>query len=346
MKRLLVIGVAIAVLLVGALPATAGPAESDKICLVSDTGGFDNPFSAPALDGAEAAARKFQLNLSVYEPETSEALGDVIGSLAASGACDLIIGVGFEFAFEAEPFVPLYPEQMFSIIDGYVDGPNVADVFFRVDQGSFLAGYLAAAISETGVVGVYGGMPFFTVTMFMDGYALGVDYYNALNGASVEVLGWDVDTQVGEFTGDFVDPVAGYFKTVELFEQGADTVFAVAGFTGVGSYYAAAEWKELGHIVRVVEPDFDWYDEGGDPARVLLTSVLKDTGVATFNQIESFVDGAWTPGVIWEDLGSNGTEITKFHKTNDQVPDEVREALNMIRRDIIAGEVQTSPMFP
>ena len=328
----------------GMVPASANDGN-DKVCLIADSGGFDEAgFNAGALAGAQQAARKLHVELAAVAADTETEITELIAGFVADD-CDLIIGIGFRVGGPMEPFVFANPGQMFSVVDFDFasDYDNAASVQFRVDQPSFLAGYLAAGISETGKVGVYGGLDIPPVTVFMDGYALGVEYYNALYGTDVEVLGWDPDTRIGVFTFAFEDPEAGYAVTASLFDQGADTVFAVAGPTGEGSLDAAADRKLDGDTVRVIEPDVDWYDAYGDPARVLLTSVLKKTDVAVYHQIEALVDGTWTGGPVWEDLATDGVGLAKYHKTNNQVPDPIRDDLKAIQSGIVDGTIRTVP---
>ena len=87
--------------------------------------------------------------------------------------------------------------------DGKPDSPNIKPILFDTAQAAFLAGYAAASYSKTGVVGTFGGMPIPTVTIFMDGFVDGVKYYNTQKSKNVKVLGWDVKTQNGSFTGGF-----------------------------------------------------------------------------------------------------------------------------------------------
>ena len=74
----------------------------------------------------------------------------------------LIMGVGFIVGGYMEPLVPSYPDQRFAVVDSVFSMPysNVAALLFRADQASFLAGYVAARISATGAIGVYGGRRF------------------------------------------------------------------------------------------------------------------------------------------------------------------------------------------
>jgi hypothetical protein len=177
----------------------------------------------------------------------------------------------------------------------------------------------------------------------MDGYALGVDYYNSIYGTTVEVLGWDPDLQTGLFSFDFQDPAIGQALASDLYDAGADTVFPVAGLTGFGALWEAAERKAAGESVRVIGVDFDYYDFFGDPERVILTSVVKDTGVAVFNQTAALVDGTWMGDFVEEGLESGGVDIAPFHKLNRAVPGFLKNDLKSIRVGIIDGTIQTLP---
>lgn len=327
-------------------PAVAAPDGNGTVCLVAEPAGFDDSlFNAGALAGAEKAAKRLHVRLETAEPGTQEGIAAVVDGWAASGTCDLIIGVGFIAGFAMEPALPTYPEQRFSVLD-YVfenDG-NAASVTFRADQPAFLAGYAAAAASESGVVATYGGAPFLSVTDFMNGFALGVAEYNDRRDEDVEVLGWDVGSQTGLFSGTFTDPSVGYTLTQDLFDQGADVVLPAAGATSQGSYDAAVERKAAGERVFVVWPDIDGYELfDRDRSRVVLTSAEKRLGVATYNQVEALVTGTWSPGVVQEDLVGEGVALAPFHRTQKEVPGVVRRELRLLEAAIIDGTVDTLP---
>jgi basic membrane protein A len=329
-----------------AAPAAARSDVNGTVCVVADPAGFDDAaFNSEVLAGAERASRRLQVGLVTADPGTEAGIANAIDGWAVSGECDLIIGVGFIVGTVMEPYLLDYPDQRFAGIDHVFLNPgNAASVLFESDQPAFMAGYVAAAASATGKVGTYGGLPFPSVTDFMNGYALGVDYFNAQTGNTVEVLGWDVATQSGLFSFDFTNPALGFSITEELFDQGADTVFPVAGATGNGTYDAAVERKASGDEVRVVYPDFDpfkMFDR--DRAKVLLTSTIKNVDVATYRQIEALVDGSWASGLVFENLATGGVELAPFHRANNQVPGFVRPALRDIRAGIVNGTIPTLP---
>ena len=161
------------------------------------------------------------------------------------------------------------PDQLFAILDegpayypgsAWADGDgnplcdfsNVRGVGFQTDEAAFLAGYLAAGVTQTGVVATFGGIAYPTVTIFMDGFVKGVRYYNEINGTDVQTLGWDPDTQEGIFVGNFESQDDGRAQGESLSDEGADIILPVAGPVGLGT---AAACAELGCLVVGVDAD-------------------------------------------------------------------------------------------
>jgi basic membrane protein A len=320
----------------------------EKVCVVNEVGGSDSPFNQSVAEGVKQASHKLHVEVATLDAETDSELEENFETFVTDGDCDLIIGVGFTVGPAMDPFAWDYPDQQFVIIDSGFGGAhdNVAEVMFHVDQAAFLAGYAAAGTSKTGKVGVFGGLPIPPITLFMDGFALGVEWFNTENGASVEVLGWDPDLQTGLFTFDFGNPAAGEAIASDLYDLGADTVFAVAGLTGYGALDEAVLRKADGESVRVIGVDFDWSEEFGDADRVILTSVVKNSGVLAFNQIEALVEGTWASGTFFEGLDTGAMEMAPFHKLNNQVPGSIKRDLKDIREGIIDGSIPTTPPPP
>ena len=127
---------------------------------------------------------------------------------------------------------------------------------FDTAQASFLAGYLAAGVSKTGVVATFGGGNQPPVTLFMDGFVDGVAKYNEVHGTAVRALGWDKAKQDGAFTGDFEDINKGKALAEGFIDQGADVILPVAGQVGEGAASAALERGG----VSVIWVDSDGYE--------------------------------------------------------------------------------------
>jgi basic membrane protein A len=313
--------------------------ETEKVCVVYEPGGNESVFNRAVAAGVEHAARTLQVELATLDAEEFGDLGPNILEFVDSGDCDLIMGVGFLVWFAMEPITWEYPEQQFAMIDSGSDfeQENVAQVLFQVDEAAFLAGYIAAGISETGIVGTFGGWDIIpAVIQFMDGFSHGVDFYNIENDAAVEVLPY-------EFTEPPFDPDAARAIATSMYENGADTVFPVAGAAGFEALDVAALRNAEGYVARVIGVDFDWYAEFGDPDRVILTSAVKNLGNAAYDQIQALVDDTWTSGVFWVGLEEDSVDIAPFYKLNDQVPGYLKNDLKGIREGIIDDSIPTLP---
>src|SRR5690606_5774630 len=136
----------------------------------------------------------------------------------------------------------------------------------------FLAGYLAAGYSSSGVVATYGGLQIGPVTIFMDGFVDGVAHYNEVHGTDVKVLGWDKESQTGAFAESFEDQAAGRSLSDSFVAQGADVIMPVAGGTGLGPAAAAAESGEY----AVIWVDLDGCESVPQYCSVFLTTVVKN----------------------------------------------------------------------
>ncbi len=127
-----------------------------------------------------------------------------------------------------------HPSQKFAIVDYAYTPPlsNVNALVFNTAQDAFQGGYLAAGMTKTGKVATFGGQKLPTVTIYMDGFWDGVQYYNQKHGKNVQVLGWNEKTQNGSFTGDFTNQTKGQTLTQTFISEGADIIFPVAGNVG------------------------------------------------------------------------------------------------------------------
>jgi basic membrane protein A len=311
-------------------------------CEVTDTGGIDDKsFNATAWKGVTDAESKLQNVTGKYlESQQQTDYEKNINAFISEG-CNIIITVGFLLGDATSATAQANPTQKFSIVDYAYDPaiPNVLGQVFNTDEAAFLAGYLAAGMTKTGKVGTFGGIQIPTVTVFMDGFAMGVEYYNEKHGTSVDVLGWDTATQTGLFTGNFESTDDGRTMGQSLMDEGADIIMPVAGPVGLGTAAAALE---RGNTL-IIGVDSDWYLTSPEYASILLTSVLKNMDITTFNAIKDVQAGTFAGGVTVGTLKNGGVGLAEFHDLASQVPDTLKTELDQVKADIIAGSVQTKP---
>ncbi len=203
---------------------------------------------------------------------------------------------------------------------------------FDTAQAAFLAGYLAAGISKTGVVGTYGGLKIPPVTIFMDGFADGVAYYNKAKSKNVKVLGWDKTAQNGSFAGSFTDQNGGK-RLSDQFVAGLGT---------------AAGAQQSGGKYSVIWVDQDGCVSAAQYCSVFLSTVVKNISDAVRDAVLAAASGSLQAGGgSTGTLKNNGVQLAPFHDMDSKVPADLKSELDKLKQDIISGTVQvTSPAQP
>ncbi|MFP5321792.1 MAG: BMP family protein [Acidimicrobiia bacterium] len=319
-----------------------GGAESDFLaCQVTDTGGVDdNSFNENAFNGLEQAAEQVGFEPVVLESQSDADFEPNINALLEQG-CDLIVTVGFLLGDATEAAAQENTDTNFAIVDFAYEQEydNLRALTYSTDQAAFLAGYVAAAQSETGTVGTYGGLNIPTVTIFMDGFAAGVEYHNQQKGTDVQVIGWDPAAQDGLFTGDFEDLTKGRQTTESLLDQGADIILPVAGPVGQGSIEAI---RAGGGDAKLIWVDTDGCESVPDACDLFLTSVMKNFDVSVEETATGAANGEFEGGTYIGTLENDGVAIAPFNEFDDAVSDETKAELEEIRQGIIDGSISTS----
>ena len=319
---------------------SAASALAFTACQVTDTGGIDdNGFNQTAWKGVTDAEKEFGIDGRFLESQAETDYAANINSLLG-GDCGVIITVGFLMGDSTKEAAEANPDQKFSIVDYAYDPaiPNVVGQIFSTDQAAFLAGYLAAGVTKTGTVGTFGGINIPTVTVFMDGFAWGVDYYNKQKGTNVNVLGWDPVAKEGLFTNNFESLDDGRSFAQNLYDEGADIVLPVAGPVGLGS---AALANELGpEALKIVGVDADQYLTNPEQKGVYLTSILKNMDATVMQVVKEAMDGTFKGGNVVGTLANNGVGLAPFHDMDSLVSDELKGEIASIQEKIISGDIK------
>jgi basic membrane protein A len=313
-----------------ATPAPAAP-KVLKVGQVTDTGGIDDQtFNQTAWKGIQDAIEKLGIEGSYLESQQPTDYEKNITEYLRSGT-DLIVTVGYLLGEDTAKFAQANSDQKFAIVDySYSPAlPNVLGLEFATDQAAFLAGYLAAGMSKTGVVGTFGGMEIPPVTIFMDAYAQGVWQYNQVHSTNVKVLGTNY------YVGNFESTDDGRRAAESLMDEGADVIMPVAGVVGTG---AAAVLQERGGLLIGV--DADWVVTAPQYKDIVLASVLKNMDVAVYGVVEQVKAGSFIGGTWVGTLANNGVGL-KSGSMEDKVPQTLKDELAAIRNDVIAKKVWT-----
>jgi basic membrane protein A and related proteins len=323
--------------------ADGGDAVDFTPCMVSDAGGFDDKsFNQLGKEGIEKAADELGVEAITVESNAETDYAPNLTSLIDQG-CDLIVTVGFALSAATVESALANPDLEFVIIDdaadndfdGETDAPNIKPVLFDTAQAAFLAGYLSAGVSETGKIGTFGGMNFPTVSIFMDGYKQGAEYYNEVNGTSVSVLGWDGTD--GSFTGGFEAGATAQSTAQALIDQDIDVLLPVGGPIYQS---AAAAIRDSGKDISLLGVDADVYDTDPSVADLLLTSIRKGIDVATYDSVLAAGQGNFDVTPYVGTLDNDGVSIADYHDKADLVPAELDSAVQDLKAKIISGEIK------
>jgi basic membrane protein A len=312
-----------------------------KACIVSDSGGFDDKsFNQTSYAGLQQAEEDMGVQTAEVESNAPSEFTDNINAMVDQ-KCDSITTVGFLLGDSTLAAAKKNKNIDFSIVDfAYFDdkGNNIAPqnlkgLTFNTAEPSYLAGYLAAAKSETGVVGTFGGLNIPTVTIFMTGFVQGVERYNEDNGADVKVIGWDPENQQGSFTNDFESKTKGQSTAEEMITQGADVIFPVAGPAGLGGLQAAQDNDVWGIWV-----DTDGCVSAAEYCDVLLTSVVKGMDVGVEEAIRASAAGEFSNEPYEGTLENGGVGLAPWGP-NAEIDSDLEGKIEELKQEIIDGTV-------
>ncbi len=334
----------VALLAATAFGAMTASASAFTACQVTDLGGVDDKgFNQTAWKGVTDAEKSLGVDGKLLESKAETDYVPNINSFVAE-KCDIIITVGFLLGDATKAAAEANPDIKFSIVDYAYDPtiPNVLGQVYATDEAAFLAGYLAAGVSKSGVIGTFGGINIPPVTIFMDGLYWGVQYYNKQMGKDVKVLGWDPMKKEGLFTNNFNSLDDGRTFAKNLVDEGADIVVPVAGPVGQGSAALAAEMGA--DKLKIIGVDVDQYDTDPEHKGVFLTSILKRMDSTVVESIKQAQDGSFKGGVIVGTLASGGVGLAPFHDLDSAVPADLKAELDKISAGIKDGSINVKGM--
>lgn len=309
-----------------------------SIGFVTDVGGIDDKsFNQTTYEGLvkfkdETAGTEVNYlqsnNDSDYVPNLT--------SFADEGV-DLIAAAGFLFDKAVEEVLTTYPDQKAIIIDvDWLDEtkfPNLRQVAFAVEQGTYLAGIAAgmkAVENGSKHVGMIIGMESASMDPFYAGFQQGV---------------WSVDPEIVidyDNASSFNASELGSVLADKQFNNGATVIFACAGSTGNGAIKNAADRRANGEDVWVIGVDTDQFDlgiynEAGDSA--ILTSAMKRVDVAAYDAAKDVAEGTFVGGKKLYTLADKGVSLPEI---NPNLTQDVLDAVAAATADIVSGKIEVS----
>jgi len=278
------------------------PPPPMKAGMVVDTGGLnDYSFNQSAHQGLVRAMESLGCEIKALESRTDADYEKNLRLLATSGY-NPVIAVGVLLSRPLASTARAFPNVRFVSIDGEDPAlPNVTVYRFREEEGSFLAGALAAMVTHRKKVGFVGGLPIPLIEKFEAGFKAGVRTINP----SIQVK--------TAHSHSFSDPEKGREAAMRLFKDGADIVFHAAGGSGSGVIDAA---HDMGPGFYAIGVDSD--QDSMAPGRVL-TSMIKRVDQAVFDAARRARDGTLTAGVVTLGLAEDAVALSPMRYTKDVI---------------------------
>lgn len=311
------------------------PAVDLKAAMVTDVGGLgDKTFNDGTYAGLERARDELGVEIRALESNEIADYEPNIDQLATAGY-NVIFTVGFLMTETTAKKAPEYPDITFGGIDQFLEEPgdNVAGLLFKEQEAAYLAGVVAGLatldrelderINDENKIAFIGGMDIPPVERFEVGFISGAKSVNP----DVEVISL--------YAGSFDDSAKGKELALSAIGQGADVVFAAAGLTGLGSITAAQEAGAL-----FIGVDVDQYETVPDSGDVMLTSAIKRLDVAVFETVKAVLEGTFVGGENRTfGLAEDGVGLAPFHDFEDNISQEILDAVEAARTAVIDGTV-------
>jgi basic membrane protein A and related proteins len=321
-------------------PAGTDTAAEDAISvgMVSDTGGLDDRgFNEFSINGFERAQQELGVDGRVYVSESGD---DYLPNLTAAvdDGHDLVIAIGFLIQPSVAEVAAEATDINFAGVDQFFGEPpdcggenqpacalpNVLGLQFPSEEAGYLAGVVAAMMTESNTVSTVGGIKIPPVDNWIAGFRQAVKDTNP----DVKLL--------NAYSQDFVDQAKCKEIALDQIAQGSDVVFQVAGQCGLGALDAACQ-----EDVFAIGVDAD-QSFAGD---CVITSALKPLELAVFETIRSAQEGTFegnTNRFFGIEEFPDAELLAPF---TAEVPQEVQDAVEEAKQKLISGEIDPPATF-
>ncbi|MCL4867456.1 MAG: BMP family ABC transporter substrate-binding protein [Anaerolineae bacterium] len=313
--------------------------KPDVFCvgLVTDVGEVDDKsFNQSAWEGVLRAQAELDANVEYIETQDAKDYATNI-ALFADKKYDVIVTVGFALGDATHEAAAKYPDIKFIGVDQFQawgfdddpsnDFPNVAGLLFPEDQAGFLAGALAAMLTETNTIAAVLGTSLVPpVVAFKEGYEAGARYINP----NINLIS---TYHPGGLDVAFTDPEWGASTAAQAIDtNNADVVFGAGGKTGNGALIEVASRSGI-YCIGV---DSDQWETVPEAHSCLVSSAMKLITPGVFDLISSAKAGNFPAGNYVGEVG-----LAPFHDFDAQISQEIKNRLNEIDAGLRNGSIST-----
>jgi basic membrane protein A len=319
-------------------PAVA-TGESDLIIgLVTDVGTLDDRnFNQYSWEGTlHGAATIGAAEPTAVVTQNSSDYAANIQSQVAAGS-DIIVTVGFALgtstlaAATANPDVHFIGVDQFQTMAADAALPNYESLIYNEAQAGYLAGVVAASISQSGEVATLGGhsnIP--PVVNYMRGFQNGV---LAINEDATVHLEYVTDSDLDLA---FDDPAAGKTFAEQFLAQNenVDVLFQVSGKTGNGMLQAVEEAGIYG-----IGVDVDQWASTHDSAECIVTSAEKKLSQSVSEAIQDFAAGDERSWNVFLNAAEGMVGLAPYYQFESLITDDIQATIDNVFEAMVDGSL-------
>lgn len=299
-----------------------------RVGMVTDQGIDESEWLKALNEGMQAEAdADAGLEWKIVEGGDIKEYESKIRAMAEEGY-DLVLTMYGDMVEQTVAVAADYPDTMFGSMDGYIENieqyANIQEFSLDRLESGFLAGVVAAMTSETGKVGVVGGVDQPVINAIIAGWQQGLVYQNP-----------DIEDLV-VYVGDFNDPTGGKEHGLSLVDRGCDVIAGAAGGSSVGAAQAAAETNTC-----FVAWDIH-YPEVFTGEQLELGSAINYFDKMVISFVQDAREGRFTPGVRTEyGMASGACDFVILD--DSPVSDEIRARVQEVKQEIEDGKIAIGP---
>jgi basic membrane lipoprotein Med (substrate-binding protein (PBP1-ABC) superfamily) len=289
-----------------------------KVALLTPGPVSDAGWSAMAYQGLEAIGRDMGAEVANQEARDTQ-IKDAMRSYAQQGY-QLVFGHGFEYNEPGVEVAKDFPGTVFVSSSGGKFGPNSGAFRFYLEQGCYLAGYLAGKLTKTGTVGSVAVQNYPSIVSTLKAFEAGAKAANP----KVKVL-------APVYFGTEGDVAAAKRATEQVIGQGADFVIHQANAAANGVFNAA---KEKGVYAFGTNAD-----QNGDKSGVVIASAVIVAEPAFLGLAKDVQAGKYKGEVRLQGMEEGAIDFVLNPALAAKVPEATQKEIETLKEDIKAGKV-------
>jgi len=318
-----ILSVALAIAACGGDRAPEGDAPL-RVALLTSGPVSDAGWYAGAYDGLLLIEEALGAEVSHQQTATPAEFDEAFLAYAGSGY-DLIFAHGFEYQDAAMRAGESFPETTFVVSGGGQISANVVPLIFRLEEGSYLAGMAAGAMTQSGIIGMIGGVEIPPVQGTFRAFEAGARAVNA----DVEIL--------ESFTGDWNDVSGAKEAAVAQLSRGADVVIHNLDAGSFAIFQAVREAVAAGRQVWALGMNNDQNAVAPD---VILGSAVIRIPQAFLETVTLWQAGEVGGAAVYAGAEQSVIDFVVNPELADRFPPGVLDRIDEARRRIRSGDLE------